>query len=148
MTKHKKLLIGITLIAVTASGLAACGHFRHHDPVEKMEYITEKVDDKLELTDSQRAELDKLKDQLLTLLTDVKTRKETTHKEVDKLMSQPNLDQEKLLALIHEQTNHVNQSAPQLVAAMAGFYDSLTPDQQATLREQFARHREHHGYWH
>jgi Spy/CpxP family protein refolding chaperone len=43
----------------------------------------------------------------------------------------------------------VNDKAPQVVTAFAAFYDSLTPEQQKKLHDEFAERMErHHGYWH
>lgn len=145
MKKRNKIIVAAVTGIVLVTGIAACGH--HRSPEERADYMVEKITSNLELTAPQVTQLEQLKDELMKARQSMLAERESMHKEVTALLSQPTLDQERALKLVHDQTESVNQKAPQLVSAFAGFYDSLTPEQQTKLREKVEEYRHDHGYW-
>lgn len=145
MKKRNKIIIAAVTSVAILGGVAACGH--HRSPEERADYMVEKVTSKLELTDAQVVELEQLKDELLSVRKSWLEERETVHNQVDNLLSQSTLDQQQVLNLVRERTDSINQKAPQVVTALAGFYDSLDPDQQAMLREKVQEHKESHHHW-
>lgn len=135
------LLAGATLLlAVT---LTACGFHRHHDdPEKRLNWMVEEVSEELKLNDLQRSKLAVVKGELAAIATQLRNERESVHSTVDELLSQPTLDQARLTALITQKTTFINERTPALVTALAGFYDSLAPEQQARIREEL---KEHHG---
>lgn len=144
MRKGIKYITAAVTGLVIAIGLAACG-WHAKTPEEKADYMVSKLTNKLDLTDSQVVELEKLKNDLITVRQDWMAKKEETHKTIEELLKQPVLDQQRVLTLIKEHTEATNEKAPIVVSSVANFYDSLTPEQQATLRDKIAKHRHH---WH
>jgi protein CpxP len=55
--------------------------------------------------------------------------------ELQALLAGSTFDREKANALIQSKVGAVNSQSPKVVAAMADFYDSLKPEQQAKVRE-------------
>ena len=145
MRKRNKIIIAAVSGIVLISGLAACGH--HHSPEERADYIMEKINDKLDLTAPQLSQLEQLKNELMNARQSMHTERDTLHNEVNELLSQPTLDQERALKLIRDRTESINQKAPQIITAFAGFYDSLTSEQQAVIRDKVQKHKEHRHHW-
>ena len=145
MKKRNKIMIAIASGIALVSGLAACGH--HHTPEERADYMVEKITSKMDLTEPQVNKLDALKDELLSVRKEMLEERETVHNEVNELLSQPTLDQTRALSLVRDRTESVNQKAPQVITALAGFYDSLNPEQQAMLREKLEEHKAHRHHW-
>jgi Spy/CpxP family protein refolding chaperone len=149
-----KPLTKLAVIAVLGVGifgaLAGCGHrFAHKTPQERADWIVKNISDELKLNEAQLGKLNALKDELLAVRGEYRKKHGDVRKTVDELFSQPTLDQTRVLALIKERTQEVNDKAPQVVTAFAAFYDSLTPEQQKKLHDEFAERMErHHGYWH
>jgi Spy/CpxP family protein refolding chaperone len=150
MKPHIKLAV----IAVISAGLlgitTGCAHrFAHKSPQERAEWLTNKLDEELKLTDAQRSKLNALKDQVLAARSDYRKKRGDTRAIVDELLSQPTLDQPRILALIKKRTHEVNTIAPQVVSALATFYDSLTIEQQKKLHDEITERLERYqGYWH
>jgi len=145
MKKRSKIIIAAISSIVLVSGLAACGH--HHSPKERADYMMEKISDKLDLTAPQISQLEQLKNELMNARQSMLAERGTVHSEMNELLSQPTLDQERALKLVRDQTESINQKAPQIITAFAGFYDSLNPEQQAVIREKVQKHKEHRHHW-
>lgn len=140
----------IAMVAIAIVGVATgCAYsFRHKSPQERAEWIVKNISEELKLNDTQLDKLNALKDELLTVRSDYRKKRSETQKTVGELLSQPALDQQRVLTLIKERTQEVNEKAPQIVAAFAAFYDSLKPEQQEKLRHKITEMMEHHhGYW-
>jgi len=149
-----KRLIKLAVVAVVGIGtlgvMAGCAHsFMHKNPQERAEWVVKNLSEDLKLNEAQVGKLNALKDELLAIRSDYQKKHSETQKTIGELLSQPTLDQTRVLALIKERTQQVNDNAPQVVAAFASFYDSLTPEQQRMLHDKVTERIEHyHRYWH
>jgi Spy/CpxP family protein refolding chaperone len=136
MKKASKWIIasvgGIALISTLA--VAGPG-FRDRGPGMFGEWMIERMTDNLELNEAQVKKLNGVKE----AITDAREKMHENRKEKqDKilaLLEQPTLDQEKAMALLTERGDAMKAEAPKVIGAIAGFYDSLNPQQQQTLRE-------------
>jgi protein CpxP len=148
-----KPLIKFTVIAmvgiVTLGIMTGCAYrFAHKTPRERAEWVVKKLGEELKLSDAQASKLNALKDELLDMRGDYRKRHDETRKTIDELLSQPSLDQARVLAMVRERTQEVDDKAPKIVAAFADFYDSLAPDQQKKLHDEITERLEkRHGYW-
>jgi protein CpxP len=148
-----KPLIKLAMIAVIGIGFlgvsTGCARFAHKSPQERAEWMVKKLDEELKLNDAQLGKLNALKDEVLAARSDYRKKRGDTRKIVGELLSQPTLDQTRVLALIKARTQEVNARAPQVVSAFAAFYDSLTPEQQQQLHDEVTERMERYqGYWH
>ena len=148
-----KLIFKLTVIAALGIGIfsamAGCAHhFSHKTPQERAKWIVKEISNELKLNDTQLAKLNALKDELLSVRSDYRKKHGDTRQAVGELLSQPTLDQARVLAMIKDRTQEVNNKAPQVVTAFAAFYDSLTPEQQKDLHDEILERMErHHDYW-
>lgn len=147
MKKRTKGVIAIIGgLAITAT-VMACGH-HHRAPEERANYMVEKVSEELSLNETQVAQLEKLKMEFLGLRQEFRSKREQTHATIEELLAQPTLDQQRVLQLVRNHTDSINEKAPAVVSSVAAFYDSLSAEQQAEIREKMAEHREHKRHWH
>ena len=148
----KRTLIAVAGALALGGALAACGHRHHHgwrqmseaDAMEMKTKLVDRVGGKLNLDAAQKAKLgivaDKLREQrnaLVGTTTDPRA-------ELQALMAGPQFDRSKATALIEGKVTAINTQSPAVVNAMADFYDSLKPEQQAQVRE-FMNKRGRHG---
>lgn len=147
MKRSSKIIIGVVTSLALTTGLIA-GEWHSRDPEEKMDYMVSKITKKLDLNDAQVVELEKLKTDILALKKEFIAKKSEHHETLFQLFSQPTLDQQSIVNLVTEHTIAINAKAPVVVASMAGFYDSLTPEQQTKLRDKLAKHHKqgHHSH--
>ena len=64
------------------------------------------------------------------------------------MLAAPVLDQARALEMVREKTSMVNEKAPEVIASLAVFLDSLQPEQKQELQEFIEHHREHHRHRH
>ena len=85
---------------------------------------------------------------LLEIIQDVRSNRNEHREMVQQLLSEPTMDQVKVLQMVQQKTQVINDRAPQLIASLAGFLDSLDSEQKKELREHMgehmSRHQEHH----
>lgn len=152
----KRTLIGLAAVGTLFGGLAAWAHHRHgghhgwhaisaEDAAPLKAKVVEKVGRKLDLDDAQKAKLAALADQLREGRNAVVTRTPDPRAELNSLLSGATFDRSKAQALVQAQVGAINAQSPALINALADFYDSLKPEQQAKLREFMAK-RGHHGH--
>ncbi len=148
----KRTFIGLFGATVLLGGLTACGHGHHGggwqmseaDAQKMRERMIDRVSRELTLDDGQKQRLgvlaDKLREQRQALVgntTDPRA-------EFQALVTGSTFDRARAQALIESKTNAVRTKSPEVIAAMADFYDSLKPDQQQKVREFMAKRR--HGW--
>ncbi len=150
----KRTLIGIFGATVLFGSIAACSHRMHHghgwqtmndeDAARMKARIVDKVGSRLDLDAAQKAKLgvvaDKLREQrnaLIGTTTDPRA-------ELAALLAGPSFDRAKAQTLIEAKTGAITIKSPEVIAALADFYDSLKPEQQAKVREFMAK-RGHRG---
>ena len=150
----KRTLFGLFGASIAVGGLTACGHHRHdgagwnqmnsEDQARFRERVIDRVASKLELNADQKARLgvlaDKLREQRLTVMG----QGGDPRAQVQALVAGEKFDRARAQALVAEKTAAVNGKSPEVIAALADFYDSLNPAQQAKVREFMQRRR---GHW-
>ena len=147
-------LVGIVGITALVGAFSGCGHHGHHrggfsqmsdeDAAKMKARIVEKAGSKLDLDAAQKTKLatlaDRLREQQVALVGGAGA---SPRAEWNALFAGATFDRAKAEALVQSKTGAVQGKSPAVIAAMADFYDSLKPEQQAKVREFMARGR--HG---
>jgi Spy/CpxP family protein refolding chaperone len=136
--KNRTRYIVVILSAVgIVVAVAACGHdYRHHEPGDYAAWHIEKLGKELNLNEAQTAKLNAVTETLRKGREIMRTKHDEKQKELLALLDQPKLDRQRALGLVQQTTRDINDHAPEMIAAMGDFYDSLTPPQQQKLREE------------
>ena len=121
----KRTLFGLVGASVLVGGLTACGHgYRHGDGWQMSE------------ADAQKQRLgvlaDKLREQRLAL---VGANNADPRADLQALVSGTTFDRARAQALVEAKPAAVRTKSPEVIAAMADFYDSLKPEQQQKVRD-------------
>ena len=109
-------------------------------------WVSRRIAWKLDLNEQQEVQLDDLKASLFEGLDSMRGERLTT----DQLQSVLNteLDQRKAMQLLEKRLESIEQNAPALISAVAGFYDSLDASQQSELGEMIENRMAHKGrHW-
>ncbi len=148
----KRTLIGLFGASIVVGGLGACGYRDHQhgmaiseeDSARFKQKMVERVAKELELDEQQKQRLatlgDRMREQRLALVgktTDPRA-------EVQSLVANAQFDKARAQAIIEEKTNAIRSKAPQVIAAAADFFDSLSPAQQQKVRDFMQRR---HGWF-
>jgi Spy/CpxP family protein refolding chaperone len=148
----RRTLLGLFGASIALGALTACGHrYERHgwnaSPEEHARWrgkVLERVASKLELNGEQKAKLAVAADKLHAQRTALRGATDP-RAEVQKLVAGEKFDRARAQALVAEKTAAVTSMSPEVIAALADFYDSLNPQQQAKVREFMERRR---GWWH
>ena len=146
MKKSTKIIAITVLTLGVTTGVFAYG--AHHawkmSPEKKAEYVTEKMTENLELNAMQQDNLKLLSATVLEMMSDVRSGR-TEHMELmQQFLSDPTMDQARALQMIQQKTQMINDRAPQMIASIAGFLDSLDSEQKKELREHMNEHMDRH----
>ena len=149
----KKTLIGLFGASILVGGLTACsgGHYHRHGPMdaERMAEVRgkvmERVGSKLNMNEAQKQKLATLADKLQAQRAAFVGQAGDPRAEVQALVAGEKFDRARAQALIDEKLRAVQTGSPEVLTAMADFYDSLNPEQQKQVREKLERRG--HGWW-
>ncbi len=146
--KKSTKIIAIVVVALSVTSTVFAFGARHGwsmSPEDKAEFMTGKITEKLELNATQQQNLQVLSATILDIMSDVRSGRTEHMETVQQLLSEPTLDQAKALEMIRQKTEMVNAKAPEVVASIAGFLDSLDDEQKQQLREHM-KNRMHHSH--
>lgn len=137
----KRAFVGLASLSVLAGGLAACGHRAHHQGPASPEKVAEwrgkaveRVSRKLELAPEQRQKLELLADKMLAQRTALIGQTPQPRAELQALVAGERFDRARAQSLLDDKVRALQQSTPEVITALADFYDSLNATQQAEVR--------------
>ncbi|KRD25359.1 hypothetical protein ASE39_22575 [Acidovorax sp. Root267] len=144
----KKTLAGIFGVSIAVGGLTACssGH-HHHGPMsaekvaEVRGKVVERVSSKLDLNDAQKLKLNVLADKMEAQRTAFIGKAADPRAEMQAIVAGATFDRVRAQTLLEEKTRAVQANSPEVIGALADFYDSLNPDQQQQVRELMQRRK-------
>ena len=145
----KKTLVGLFGASIMVGGLTACssGHHYRHGPMtpEKMAEvrgkIVERVSGKLDLDAAQKQKLNVLADVLEAQRSAFIGKTADPRAEAQAIVAGDKFDRARAQALLAEKTQALQAHSPEVITALADFYDSLNPAQQQKVRELMQRRK-------
>lgn len=149
----KRSLFGLFGATVALGGLTACGHRYAHERFADMnaeeqaqfrQRAVGRVADRLDLNAEQRQRLDALVAKVQQQRAVIRGATDP-RAEARAWIAGEKFDRAKAQALVSEKVAAVNAGSPEVIAAFGDFYDSLSPAQQAKVRDFLDRR--HHGWW-
>lgn len=145
----KKTLVGLFGASIMVGGLTACssGHSYRHGPMtpEKMAEVrgklVERVSSKLDLDAAQKLKLNALADTLQAQRSAFIGKTTDPRAEAQAIVAGDKFDRARAQALLAEKTQALQAHSPEVITALADFYDSLNPAQQQKVRELMQRRK-------
>ena len=135
------LIVLVVLGMIAVAGVAWAKHNGYCSSEDRMQYVSERIDRKLDLNDDQRLHLESLIGTLLELRSEQQDRRRGVNQDVTELLSAPMLDRDRAVALIDKRLQGIDDRKRTLVDAFADFSDSLAPEQRAELAELIEQRR-------
>jgi periplasmic protein CpxP/Spy len=146
----RRSLAGLFAV-LTLGALGGCGHYRDHagwaaspeEQARRRGHVVDRVASRLELDEAQKAKLallvEKLQAQRAALAGEPNPRAQ-----FQALVAGDKFDRAGAQDLLRKATSAIETRSPEVIAALADFYDSLDARQQAKVRD-YLQHR--HGWW-
>ena len=127
----KRALFGLFGASILVGGLSACGHHGHSyganmsaaDQAQFRGKVIERVASKLDLNIEQKQRLGVLADKLLEQRSALVGKTTDPRGEVQALMASEKFDRTRAQALVSEKTAALNSKSPEVIIAMADFFD-------------------------
>lgn len=147
----KRTLAAVFGVSLLAGGLSACGHHGHgpfgggpvsaEQAAEWRGKMVDRVAGKLALDAAQKAKLTVLADKLAAQRQALAPAGQDPRADLKALVAGEKFDRARAQALIDEKLRAVQTGSPEVLTAMADFYDSLNPEQQQKVRDFMQRRR-------
>ena len=147
----KRSLYSLVGASIVLGGLSACGHQRHgygssmggEGQAQMRSKMIDRFSSKLGLDAEQKQRLGVLADKLQEQRSVLVGKTTDPRADVQALVAGDKFDRTRAQTLVAEKISAVTGKSPEVITAMADFYDSLTPTQQTKVRE--ALQKGHHG---
>ena len=148
MKLSTKVIIAVLAVAGSTSAVYAVSRHGgwHMTPDEKVEFATERVTKKLELDSQQQQNFTTLAELVAQIMIDARAEREQHFDEISALLQEPSLNQARVLEMVQQKTQMINQKAPLVVSSLAVFLDSLNAEQKQQLQDLLEHKRHHYGH--
>ena len=123
----------ILLIGTLISGVALFSGCRRHSHGHKAEFMVDYISETLDLNESQQAQLDQIKDELMAKAQGMHVDKESMREELVAQLRSEEIDQERVKAVIAEHRAKMDEIINLIVVRLAEFHKTLTPEQKEKL---------------
>ncbi len=148
-TSSKIILTTVITLGITSGVFAFGAHkFSNMSMQDKVEMVNERVASKLDLDQAQQNNFNAMSSKMVTLMQQAKSQSGDHKAMIKGLISEQPLDQAALLERINTKTSLVNQHAPEMVALLATFVDSLKTEQKEELKEMIDHNMSRHSKGH
>lgn len=154
MNKAAKIGVIAALSLGVAGGVAAFGKHRHGNPEQMAARMMEHISEELDLTETQQASLETLKEAMMKVKREMHPEsesKEDHHAQIREMITADQFDQSKMIDMINRKAEIVQQNSSNVVAALGGFLDGLDQDQKNELAKKMEKKRgwgKRHGRGH
>ena len=141
MTKRRKFLLASVLSMFTLGSIAAIanpGGFGMHGAgsEKRAEFMIKRMTSKLDLNETQAEKLKAVQQQFAERR---KAMKNNQRGEFLALLDAPELNQTQALSLLENRGEQIRQNAPEMIAAIAEFTNSLNNDQREKLKQMLEK---------
>jgi len=135
----KMLILAVSLGSV--AGLSGCRHGR--SPEERVQYMAEKLSDKLDFNAEQKALLAEITKELQADWAQEKQRRDAVRAEAEKMILSDSLDTARVKELIKERQSRMDSKIDKYLEKVAALHKTMNPEQKKELVElinKFHRH--------
>ena len=123
----------ILLIGMLISGVGLFSGCRRHSHGHKAEFMVDYISEALDLNESQQAQLDQIKDELMAKAKGMHADKESLHEELVTQLRSEEIDQVRVKAVIAEHREKMDEIIDLMVVHLAEFHKTLTAEQKEKL---------------
>jgi Spy/CpxP family protein refolding chaperone len=123
----------ILLIGILISGVGLFSGCRRHSHGHKAEFMVDYISEALDLNESQQAQLDQIKDELMAKAKGMHADKESLHEELVTQLRSEEIDQVRVKAVIAEHREKMDEIIDLVVVRLAEFHKTLTAEQKEKL---------------
>lgn len=139
--KKQRVVIVMALVSfLFVGGVAACKHGHHPGSFDEFDLaaVTDRIASRLELTESQKADLDQMASEFAERVRAMHAERENRRQELADLVRQESIDKALVDQRVAEKLEKMSEMADFAVDRLIAFHSTLAPEQ----REKIATHIE------
>jgi Spy/CpxP family protein refolding chaperone len=141
---------GLTIAAICvfiSAGLIFSG-CRSHSDQGRAEFMVDYIAETLDLTDQQRAQLDRIKEEFVAKAETMRADKKAMHDAFMAELRKEEIDPQRLKGLIAQKQEQMTEILDLAVTRLAEFHRTLTPEQREKLVSKLEWfHQKHEDHW-
>ena len=137
--------LAISIIALLIAGVASFSGCRRHSHAHKAEFMVDYISETLDLNESQQAQLNQIKEELMEKAQKMHANKESMHEELVTQLRSEEIDQALVKAKIAEHRVQMDDIIDLIVVRLAEFHKTLTPEQKEKLVAKIETFKKWHG---
>jgi len=135
-------IIGVMIVAFTGMAFTACHHrgawyddgpADHAERERRINYVKARISDRLELTDVQKSELDRIIAELQAKHDVIESQRSEFRAQFVDIIRQDSLEAEQITNLVDSKRPEFEELLSLVAEKIAEFHNMLTPDQRAKL---------------
>jgi Spy/CpxP family protein refolding chaperone len=142
----RTIYFAVVSIMVVGTWIVSGCVSRSHE--KRAEWMTEKIASRLELNEEQKDLLNGLRDEWIEKGKELHESRAAIRNELVAQLGSDKIDRDRLTEAVKKEEAKLNEAVSELVARLAVFHDSLTPEQRADLvrivEKWDGRRRVHH----
>jgi Spy/CpxP family protein refolding chaperone len=135
----------ISMIALLIAAVAGFSGCRRHSHAHKAEFMVDYLSETLDLTASQKEQLNQIKDEVMAEAKKMHANKESMHAELVAQLRSEEIDQKLVKARIAEYRAKMDHLIDLLVVRIAEFHKTLSPEQKEKLVAKLETFKKWHG---
>ena len=124
MRQPYKISLAAFFLATTVFSLAACGH-RHYDQEHRSQWLMNRIAQKLDLNQLQKAKLEAINTQIQTGLKNHQDRQRQLLDRLIKDVQEPSMNKQLLLEVVQSRQQAYSDIAPGVVDKIIDFYEDF-----------------------
>ena len=136
----------LSLIVVLLIGIVGFAGCRRHSPDQKAEFMVDYVSETLDLSESQRAHLDLIKEEMREKAMEMRADKKTMHTELVAQLKSEKIDKDSLKAMVNDHKIKMEALIDHGIERLAEFHETLTPEQREKLVAKVESFKKWHGH--
>ena len=140
----KKVLKSFVVLLLIA-GIAAFIGCRRHSHAHKAEFMVDYMSETLDLSESQKEQLDQIKDEVMEKAKQMHADKEAMREELMAQLKSEAIDKEVVKEMVARHRDRMDEIIDLLVDRLAEFHKTLTPEQKDKLVAKIETFKKWHG---
>lgn len=144
--RKRKIIISTVVVLFLITGIAgfgfARGFYDNHRGHGPMGFIMEKIVKDLDLTEQQKAEVEKIKDEIKVKMDAKKDSRKDDAEQMEKLFRQDTFDKQKALEMAKKHDADRDEMKSFMIDEMAKFHSILTNEQRQKAADKMKEFRE------
>ena len=143
-----KKALTISLICAFIVGALVFNGCRSHSANHKAEFMVDYISETLDLNESQKAQLDGIKEEFLEKAKEMHAKREAMHAEFKTELLKETIDKQRVKELIDQKRAQMTEVVDLAVDRLAEFHSTLTQEQREKLVAKLEYfHEKHQSHW-